>query len=385
MKLSSIPVFVLVVLAVYLLGNFYVCLRGIQALPSNTYTRVVAIGVSAILAMSYFLARVLERTSLHGLHQFTYWVGSIWMAALLYFFLIVLLVDMVRLINWGFHFLPDSGTLAYLYLKRIVFSSSLVLVAILLCYGRWNASHPRIKQLDLMVDKHAGHFKELNIAMVSDIHLGSLFGKSSVKLMVDRMNALHPDIIFLVGDMLDEAQAPIFRDNIGEPLKLLKAPLGVYAVTGNHEYIGGINRAVKYLESLNVNLLRDSIVLIDSSFYIAGREDKDISRFTDKTRQPLNDIVKDVDRSLPLILLDHQPFALNQAVDNGVDLQLSGHTHYGQFWPFNLIIKRVYEVGWGYKRKGNTHIYVSSGYGTWGPPIRIASTPEMVVIKVKFK
>jgi predicted MPP superfamily phosphohydrolase len=385
MKLSNIPAYVLIVLSIYLLGNFYVCLRGIQALPANVYIKAVAIGISVILAVSYFLARALERTGLHGLHQFTYWVGSIWMAALLYFFLIVLLVDIVRLINWGFHFLPDSDTLSYIYLKRIVFGSAIVLVAVLLIYGKWNASHPRIKRLDLSIAKQAGTMKELNIAMVSDIHLGSLFGKNKVKQMVDRINALHPDIIFLVGDMLDEAQAPIFRDNIGEPLELLNAPMGVYAVTGNHEYIGGIVRAVKYIKSLHINLLRDTAILIDNSFYVAGREDKDMGRFTDKIRKPLNDIVKDVNRSLPLILLDHQPVALNQAAENGVDIQLSGHTHHGQFWPFNLIINKIYEVSWGYKLKGNTHIYVSSGYGTWGPPIRIASTPEIVYVKLRFK
>ena len=385
MKPLSIPVFVLIILGIYLLGNYYVYIRGIQALPSNACIRVIVFSVSFILAISYFLARGLERTDLHGLHQFTYWVGSVWMAALLYFFLIVLFIDIVRLVNLGFHFLPASSTLPYIHLKQMVFASAIVLVSVLLVYGKWNASHPRIKQLDFSINKQAGSMKKLNIVMVSDIHLGSLFGKSKVKLMVDRINALQPDIVFLVGDILDEAQSPIFRDNTGEPLKMLKAPMGVHAVTGNHEYIGGINRAAKYIESLNINLLRDTTILIGNSFYVAGREDKDMSRFSNKTRKPLNDIVKNIDRSLPLILLDHQPFALSQAVDNGVDIQLSGHTHHGQFWPFNLITNLVYEVSWGNKTKGNTHFYVSSGYGTWGPPFRIASTPEIVCLKINFK
>lgn len=385
MKLSNIPPYVLIVFGIYMLGNYYVCLRGIQAMPSNAYIRTVAIIISVVLALSYFLARVLEKTSLHGLHQFTYWLGSIWMAALLYFFLIVLLVDIVRLLNLGFHFLPTPGTIAYIYLKRIVFSSSLLLVTSMLVYGKWNASHPHLKQLDITIDKQAGSMKELNLVMVSDIHLGSLFGKTKVQSLVDRINSLHPDIVFLVGDMLDEAQSPILRENIGEPLRNLNATLGVYAVTGNHEYIGSASRAVKYLESLNVKFLRDTVIFLNNAFYVAGREDKDISRFSDKTRKPLAEAITGVNKSFPLILLDHQPAGLNQAVENGIDLQLSGHTHYGQFWPFNLLIKRIYEVPWGYKRKENTHIYVSSGYGTWGPPFRIGSTPEYVNIRLHFK
>jgi predicted MPP superfamily phosphohydrolase len=256
---------------------------------------------------------------------------------------------------------------------------------ILLCYGTWNAAHPRIKQLNLSVAKQAGSLKGLNIVMVSDIHLGSLFGKQKVARMVDRINNLQPDMILLVGDLLDEAQNPIFKNNTGDPLKMLHAPMGVYAVTGNHEYIGGINRAVHYIESLNIKLLRDTAILVDNSFYLAGREDRDINRFSDKGRKPLSEIVKSVNHTLPVILMDHQPFALNQAVENGIDLQLSGHTHHGQFWPINYLTNRIYEVSWGYKQKENTHIYVSCGYGTWGPPIRIGNQPEIVKIKLKFK
>jgi len=327
----------------------------------------------------------LEKTSLFTLHQITYWVGTLWMAALLYFFIIVLLIDITRLINLGLHFLPEKNTLNYLYLKRIVLGTSVTLVFIILTYGKWNAAHPRLKHLELSISKQAGTTKELNIVMISDIHLGSLFGKEKVKTMVDRIINLNPDIVFLVGDILDEAQHSIFHDNTGEPLKLLHAPLGIYAVTGNHEYIGGVSTAVRYLESLNIKLLRDTAELINKSFYVIGREDKDISRFTNNIRKPLNELVKDINHNLPLILLDHQPLALNQAVENGIDFQLSGHTHSGQFWPFTILINKIYEVSWGYKLKGQTHVYVSSGYGTWGPPIRIGNKPEIVQIQMSFK
>lgn len=385
MKLSSFIIFVSIVISVFTLANYYVCIRGLQALPSNFWLRVSYIALFIFLASAYFVSRGVERTELNTLHHILYWAGSYWMAALLYLFMAVLLLDMVRLVNLGFHFLPEKGSLSYQHLKQIAFGTSLILLILVLIFGTWNAKQVKIKQLDLSVSKQAGTLKGMNIVMVSDIHLGSLFGKQRVAKMVDQINNLKPDIVFLVGDILDEAQNPIFKNNTGEPLKILKPPMGVYGVTGNHEYIGGINRAVKYIESLDIKLIRDTIILINNCFYLAGREDRDMNRFSNKKRKELNDIIQNVNHQLPIILLDHQPFGLNQTVENGVDLQLSGHTHHGQFWPINYFTKRIYELSWGYKQKKDTHIYVSCGYGTWGPPIRISSQPEIVNIKLIFK
>ena len=331
------------------------------------------------------MSRFLERTHLETLHDFLYWVGSFWFAIMLYAFLVILLVEITRLINIPFHFLPETYTIAYHKLKFELFIYSLLFIFMLSFIGYVNARTPRIKILNLEISKNAGKYKELRIAMVSDIHMGVLFGKKRMEKMTTDINQLNPDIILLAGDILDEVQKPIFRDNTGEPLKKLKAPLGVYGITGNHEYIGGINRAVQYIESLGIKLLRDTVIKINQSFYLAGREDKDINRFTGKNRKELNEIVNDIDKSLPLILLDHQPFKLSTAVANGVDLQLSGHTHHGQLWPFNFITNKVYEQSWGYKQKGNTHIYVSNGYGFWGPPHRIGNRPEIVFVTLRFK
>jgi uncharacterized protein len=383
MKLSFL-IFILIFSVIYSLAIYYVLNRGLQALPSIAWIKVSYIVVFVFLASAYLLSRAIERTNLSFLHHIVYWLGSYWLAALIYFIMAVLLFDIIRLLNIGFHFLPDKTSLQYFHFKQVFFGSALLVVIIMLIYGAWNAAHPRLKQLELSISKPAGSLKFLNIVMVSDIHLGSLFGKEKVAEMVERINSLHPDMVLLAGDILDEAQQPIFNDHTGEPIKGLKAPMGVYAITGNHEYIGGVTRAVKYIESLNVKMLRDTVLLIGNNFYLAGREDRDINRFTNKDRKSLNEILQNVDHQIPLILMDHQPFGLNQAVENGVDLQLSGHTHHGQFWPINLITNRMYEVSWGYKQK-RTHFYVSSGYGTWGPPIRIGNQPEIVSIKLSFK
>jgi predicted MPP superfamily phosphohydrolase len=118
---------------------------------------------------------------------------------------------------------------------------------------------------------------------------------------------------------------------------------------------------------------------------IVGREDRSIGQFAGKKRKSLHELLENVNRTLPIILMDHQPFRLDEAEKEGVDIQLSGHTHHGQLWPFNFITRRIFEVSRGYKKKGNLHVYVSAGVGTWGPPVRTGNRPEIVQLLVMFE
>ncbi len=380
MKLLSFIAVVLVIFVVYCGANYFVFIRGLQSIPQIAWFRYSYITVFIFLSSSYLISKALEHTSFIGFHHLFYWVGSFWFAALLYFLMSVIIVDSLKISNLAFNFLPAKDSLPYLQLKIYSFAGIVIIVSLILTYGYWNARHPRVKRLEISVEKNMGTRKSLTIAMVSDIHLGTLLGKQRVNEMVEQINVLKPDIVLFAGDILDEVQTPIFRNNVGEPLKNLIAPLGVYGITGNHEYIGGINQSVNYLESLNIKLVRDTVLLVDNCFYLAGRNDKDQIRFTRKPRKPLNEILAGINSQLPIILLDHQPYKLTEAEENGVDLQLSGHTHHGQFWPIKLITLKIFEVSWGYIRKSNTNIYVSCGYGYWGPPIRIGNTPEIVLI-----
>ena len=221
--------------------------------------------------------------------------------------------------------------------------------------------------------------------MVSDIHLGTLIAKDAVNRLVGRINRLQPELILLAGDVVDEDLAPVIKENIGESLTRLQSKYGVYGITGNHEYIGGAETAVRYLTDHGVHILQDSVVLIRDCFYLAGREDRDKPRFTGKGRKSLEEVLNGLSPSYPLILMDHQPFGLEKAAAMNIDLQLSGHTHHGQIWPLNYITKAIYTLSWGYKKIGNTHFYVSCGYGTWGPPVRLGNRPEIVLINIKFE
>jgi predicted MPP superfamily phosphohydrolase len=252
--------------------------------------------------------------------------------------------------------------------------------------GYFNAVRPRVTKLEIDIPKKAGKLQSLRIALVTDIHLGTMVGRNRMSYIVERINEMKPDIVLLAGDVVDEDIDPVIRLNLGQMLLSLNSRYGTYAVTGNHEYIGGAERSIAYLQAHGVRVLRDSTTRIDSSFLLVGRDDKDRRRHSGTgTRAELSQLLSEEDFSQPVILLDHQPFALNKAVEAGIDLQLSGHTHAGQIWPLNYITRGIFEVDHGYLKKGNTHFYVSNGAGTWGPPIRIGNTPEIVEITLRFR
>ena len=195
------------------------------------------------------------------------------------------------------------------------------------------------------------------------------------------VNAQKPDVILLAGDIFDEDLGPVIKKDMGKLLSKLEAPMGVYAVTGNHEYIGGVSQAVKYLKDHGITVLQDSVAVTEM-FNIVGRDDRQSKVMGGKPRKELASFMQNVNLNKFTVLLDHQPYHLNEAVENGIDLQISGHTHHGQLWPLSYITKSIFEVSRGYKKKDNTHIIVSTGYGTWGPPIRIGNRPEILLIDI---
>jgi uncharacterized protein len=384
MKTTSFIIFLLVILSVYGLINTYIFIRGLQALSSGSALRSWFIPVFWFLAGSFVLGRFLERAIPCNATEMFTWIGSFWLGAMLYFFLIVIFLDVVRGVNHLIHFLPGGIFSDYGRTKLITFWISLCIVTVSVFVGFINARNPRTARITIDIPKKVIGTGYLTIAMASDIHLGTLVGKLGAHRLVDGINRLDADIILLAGDVVDEDVKPVIRRNLGEMLNNLHSRYGVYAITGNHEYIGGAEQAVAYLEAHHIKYLRDTAELIAGKFWLAGREDRDISRFTGKKRKPLAAILSGVDYSQPVILMDHQPFNFEDVVNQKVDLQLSGHTHHGQLWPLNWITNAMYEVSRGYKKKGDTHFYVSSGFGTWGPPIRLGNRPEIVFITLRF-
>lgn len=378
-------IFYSIVLIIYGSVNYYIYSRGMQALPAGTQIRAVFPWIFWILVSTYVIGRVLESYYISTFSDVLVWTGSFWLGAMFYLLLIVFLLDLLRWINLIIPFYPSFITVNYEKAKLITFSASAVLVIVLMIAGHINMHHPVVKNLELKVNKPANGITQLHAVLVSDIHLGTLMGKNRFEKVIDMINAQNPDIVLLAGDVLDEDLKPVIRQNSGEKLKRLNAQLGVYAVMGNHEYIGGAEPAYNYLKDHGLIMLRDTVVKIKDAFYLVGREDRDKPRFSGKDRMPLPDLVNGDDmQELPIILMDHQPYYLEEAAELGVDIQVSGHTHHGQMWPLNFITRAVYTLSFGYAKIGNMHAYVSNGIGTWGPPVRIGNRPEIVNLMISF-
>jgi len=384
MKNHTMWIFLTIVFLIHFLVNFYIFIRGWQSLSLFPSVRPYFAAVFILLFLSYILARILEKHIGFSVANIFNHIGSVWFAAMLYFFLFILLFDLLRMFNHWLHFFPAIFMANYAKTKFITMLFTVGAVLLLITYGFINANVVRVTTMDMPVKKYAGNLKSLNVVMLSDIHLGTIIGQKKLGAIINKVNELSPDIVLLAGDVVDENVKHVIKQNLGANFENIKSKYGVYAVPGNHEFIGGADAAVAYLEKHKVHFLRDTALLIDNSFWLAGRNDKDMARFNGKSREPLETLLAPLDKNYPLILLDHQPFFLETSAKNGVDIQFSGHTHNGQIFPLNLITRAIYHPDWGYRKIGDTHFYVSCGVGTWGPPVRIGNYPEIVNAKIIF-
>ena len=366
----SFSLFFSIVLGIYGLINFYIFTRIDAAIPANAWFRIVFIPLFLFLALAFLAGEVLEHKSSTAVGKVLTRIGAFWLGAMTWFFLAFLILDLAKLI-FGFfsiHYLQETEVTQW----SISLVTSVTFVAMFL--GFLNARRIRIKPLSIKIDKPS---QPLRIAAISDMHMGTIIGRKMVRQMVRQINSIQPDIVLMVGDQVDGNPHPVMQLDLGSELKKIESKYGVFAITGNHEFIGNAEICCAYLEAHGIKMLRDEAVEI-AGIYLVGREDRAAKQFANMERKPLAELLAPLDKTKPIILLDHTPFHLEEAEQNGVDLQLSGHTHHAQIWPWNFITKRVYEVSWGYKKKGKTHVYVSCGAGTWGPPIRIGNTPEIM-------
>ncbi len=377
-------IFFSIFFAVYSALNYYIFIRGWQALNNLHFLKTYYLIIFIVFSFSYIIAKFLQSYIPGFLYEILIWIGSFWFAFLLYFILAIVLIDLLRLSDSIFHIFPAFVRNNYETAKQITALSVLVITLIISAAGYINTRNPIVKTLNIQLPKKLSNLDHLNAALISDIHISPVNDGSLITKIVEKVNSLNPDIIFIAGDIVDDKADVLFKHKLNEPFKKLKSKYGVYACTGNHEFINGIKPSVKFIEDSGINLLRDSSKFIDNNFYITARDDRSKNQFTRTPRKKLEEILESVDKEYPVILMDHTPFGLEDAENNKIDLQLSGHTHYGQMWPLGYITNMVYEKSWGYLEKSITQYYVSCGVGTWGPPVRTGSPSEIVNLKIKF-
>lgn len=379
-------IFFSVFLVIFGAVNYYIGLRGYQCLPDIHWLKTAYLVVFITLACSYLFSRFIEKISITSFSNTLFWIGSFWFGFLLYFFLFAVLFDFIRVIHHFTGFLPGFITQNYLLAKQIAMLIAITVTVILQITGFIHANTVQIKDFTFHFENKHASLKEINLVFVSDIHLGTIIKNAHLEKLTSTVNSLNPDIIVLGGDVFDEDLFPVIQNNLGDILKELKAKYGVYAVPGNHEYIGGIDKAIDYLTKHKITVLRDQSVMIQNSLVLMGADDASRKSLVKESVKSIREYIQPEMRSLPKILAMHNPSRLKEAVnpDHRIGLVLCGHTHHGQMWPANHITDLIYSVSYGYKQFGKTHVYVSSGFGTWGPPVKIGTHSEIIQVKIKL-
>lgn len=372
----------------YIMSCYYIGLKGKNIFSyrnKKMRTKVYWI-IFWLLALSYIIS-ILFRSFLSANNLLTSiftFVGTTCLAITFYLIVLFPIVDIMKFILKKIGYKGRFRN----YLSRLYGNGVAVFIAVfmLIGFGVWNATHPVLTNYNLSINKKTGNSTSLNIVMISDVHMGTSVKEKGIDKMVTSINRLNPDIVLFDGDIMDESTTTKLKAYSAETFKNIKSKYGVYYITGNHEYFGGnLPETLYYLKKGNVRVLQDEVVKVNNSFYIVGRNDPASIRTSKESVKPLSELLKNADRTLPIIVLNHRPSNLQEAENEKVDLQLSGHTHKGQFFPNNFITKMVYEDDYGYLKKDDFNLIVSSGYGTWGPPIRIGTNGEIVNIKLNFK
>ena len=295
-------------------------------------------------------------------------VSSVWMGMIVYLVLATFAYDLARLLSWG-----------TLPVGRMMTTVVAGLAAAITVYGFIEAHWISVTNLPVCMPGLPAHLEGFRIAQISDVHLGRIVRGTRLEKIVNQVNALQPDLIVITGDLVDAE--PSHMEDMIPALRRLQSRYGVFAVTGNHEFFAGVERTQSSIERAGVTLLRNRWVTVDGDLQLIGRDDVIASRITGTPLPTWDENLRGLDRTKPAILLYHTPVTtLAELEERGIQLQLSGHTHQGQLWPFNLIVKWIFKTPYGLFTDGKATIYVNRGIGTWGPPLRVLARPEITLV-----
>ena len=338
----------------------YVCWHLWRITPEGW--KLAVVGVFVLWMASLFVGYAINDRIPMGAASVLYEVGNTWLIAFLYLLLVFIVADVASLC----HLLPKT------FLKDSIAGLGTVvgIMAVVLTFGGIHYHHKYREVQTITTSKPLE--KTLTLVLASDLHVGYHNRKPELARWVDLINAEKPDLVLFGGDVIDLSLRPVMEGNFAEEFHRVEAPM--MAVLGNHEFYSDVERAEQFFKDAGILLLRDSVAHFNGVDVI-GRNDR-----TSPERADLADLAKGLDGFT--IVLDHQPYHLEEAEQAGIDFQFSGHTHRGQVWPLSWITDAMYEKAWGHHQRGNTLYYVSSGLGIWGAKIRVGTRSEYLVLHI---
>lgn len=345
------------------------------------YNKVVFWIVLFFFTQLYWIVRRFASTNDAGLPSWVFYGVSMIFAIFILSVFTMLFADIVLVVtkfitplNFIFEFLRSH--------KLGMGVAIILLVMAQFAIGLYAANKPRVTHYTFKNPDVAQNFR---IVQLADLHITTFTSRDRMERLVEKVNELKPDLIVITGDIIDNELKPYLDKNMKDIFINFKSNYGVYAVLGNHDYYGGdAEEAMVEFAASGMTMLRDTAVEIDDlGIVLAGRDDLHSGAYTLKPRMPLADIINGFDSAKPLIVLNHQPLEAEDAMRNNAFLELAGHTHNGQIFPVNIIVKYMYPTAWGVWNKNNYNLLVSCGTGTWGLPVRTSSYSEIVVIDIE--
>ncbi len=383
-RLRQFAIFLVMFALILTVSHFYMFERinyFLQLTPiPRRYTALLFGALPCLILVSLPLMKILPRFA----GAVLIWIVYPWMGIAFILFATLVAADIL----WVILQLIPIGAQPELKLQYDLGITALGVTGVLCGFAIWKGlASVAVKKITVRLSRLPASFEGFRIVQISDVHIGSQINGKWLQKVVDKINALNPDLIVITGDLVDGSVEKLHQQVA--PLAQLYARHGTYFVTGNHEYYSGVDAWCRHISQLGITVLRNERVTICSgaaqeSFELAGVDDWGSRHFA-KGGPDLNKALSGRDPTKVVILLAHQPAAIHEAVQCGVDLQLSGHTHAGQIWPFTYLVslQQPYSKGLHRTSDSETQIYVSSGTGFWGPPMRLGTDAEITQITLK--
>lgn len=378
-------IFIAIALTISGLIHWFLYARFVTALGITSPNILWTLRLAALfLAASYLIARGMDYYAPSWLSTGMHWAASIWLGLMLQ--LLWMTIDL-----WIIKFiLQITGVWAGLsnYHAAIGRCSAIGVISLAVLIGGWSmlqAQRPiRVQQVQIPVKRITPELRQMKIVMTADFHAGLIVGERDIERWAEEINALEPDVILLPGDIIDHPPERV--KHLTAAFRKLRAPLGVFATTGNHEYYIQLKRALEFIKDSEMRILMNERVELPGGLIIAGIEDR-TARQMGKNLPTEEEILGETAHTNPAILLNHTPEkkAAERATEAGADLMVSGHTHGGQVWPFSLLTKWAFRFHHGLYEVGNGHQLTTCGIGTWGPPMRFGKPPEVMLIRLVGK
>ena len=394
----------LFLLPVYVLANLYVCrwfMRWLKTMCKGHLPLGAIIPINIIYWIGIMAMYIAILFPEGDIRRYLNIIGTYWYGVVFYILLIVAVLDLVRVIIRKKNKIPKGEPTLSENKFKIVGAVSIAVLVVIAVWGGIAARTIYTTEYEIEVDKTAGDLEELNVVLVADMHMGYSVGVNMIEDMVGKINSFEPDLVLLAGDIFDNNYDALDDpERLIELYKSIQSTYGVYAVYGNHDVaekiLGGFTfpsdtkpvadtRMDEFLEEANVINLRDEGLVINNSFYLYGRPDyKKLGKGIDARKEP-DEILVNVDKNMPILIMDHQPRQLHELAAAGVDVDFSGHTHDGQLFPLNLTAKLQWENACGLLKVDNMYSIVTSGVGFFGPGVRVGTDAEVVDVVIHFK